>query len=251
MRVVGLGPGSPEHLSPRAKETLEGAEVIVGYKGYIQLIEPGLLKGKEVVSTGMTKEIERCKGAIEKALEGRSTAIVSSGDAGIYGMAGLIMDLLIEQGLVDDLDVEMVPGIPAFTAAASLLGAPLMHDFAVISLSDLLTPWKIIERRAKAALEADFVLVIYNPSSRKRDWQLGRIMDLVREWRGDDAPVGIVRNAMRDGQEVVVGPASEADLSRVDMLSIVFVGNSQTRLVAGKMVTPRGYLSKYGSHKEP
>lgn len=243
--MVGLGPGSPEHLSARAREALEGADVIVGYNGYIQLIHPEVLKGKEVMSTGMTKEMDRCKKAIEMALEGRNTAIVSSGDPGIYGMAGLILELLAEERCLDDLEVEMIPGIPALAAAASLLGAPLMHDFAVISLSDLLTRWETIERRVKAALEADFVLVFYNPRSRRRDWQLGKMMDLVRKYRGDMTPVGVVRNAMRDGQEVTVGPASGLDLSGVDMLSIVLVGNSQTRLMGEKMVTPRGYLDKY------
>jgi precorrin-3B C17-methyltransferase len=247
LKVVGLGPGSPEHLSPKAREALVDADVVVGYKGYLQLIEPEVLKGKEVISTGMTKEIERCRKAIEKALEGKNTAVVSSGDSGIYGMAGLVLELLIEEGRLDDVEVEMVPGVPALAAAAALLGAPLMHDFAVISLSDLLTPWEIIEQRVKAALEADFVLVFYNPRSRKRNWQLGKVMEMVSEYRGNKAPVGIVRNAMRDGQEVIVGSASELDLSCVDMLSIVLVGNSQTRLTGGRMITPRGYMSKYGT----
>jgi len=233
-------------MSPKVREALLGAEVIVGYKGYIRLIEPALLKGKEVISTGMTGEIERCAKAIDRALEGRNTAIVSSGDPGIYGMAGLILELLSEKDCPEDVDVEILPGVPALAAAAALLGAPLTHDFAVISLSDLLTPWEIIEQRVRAALEADFVLVFYNPRSRKRSWQLGRVIEMVRRLRGDETPVGVVRNAMRDGQEVMVGSASRLDPGVVDMLSIVLVGNSQTRLAGGKMITPRGYLDKYG-----
>lgn len=223
----------------------------MGYKGYIHLIDPDVLGGKEIISTGMTREIERCRKAIDKALEGKKAVVVSSGDPGIYGMAGLVLELLMEEGRWNDVEVEMVPGIPALSAAAALLGAPLMHDFAVISLSDLLTPWEVIEHRVKAALEADLVLVLYNPRSRRRDWQLGTIMEMVREYRGDKAPVGIVRNAMRDGQEVVVGSASEVELSGVDMLSTVVVGNSRTRLLGGKMITPRGYLDKYGAAGSP
>ena len=176
MRVVGLGPGSPEYLAPKAREVLERAEVIIGYKGYIKLIDSDLLQGKEIIATGMTQELDRCHAAIDSSLKGKSTAVVCSGDPGIYGMAGLILELLETRGCHAEIDVEIIPGIPALTAAAALLGAPLMHDFAVISLSDLLTPWEIIEKRIGAALEADFVLVLYNPRSKKRNWQRKRAM---------------------------------------------------------------------------
>ena len=245
MTVISLGPGDPEYLAPAARMALERSEVIVVYKTYMDLIEPGLLYGKETISTGMTGEMRRSLIAIEKALEGFETALVSGGDAGIYGMAGLVLELLDEQDLMDKIEVEGIPGIPALSAAASLLGAPLMHDFAVISLSDLMTPWEIIRTRVDAAARADFVLVIYNPRSKKRDWQLKEVRDLILGHRSVDTPVGIVRNAMRKGQSIEISTLSSLDESRVDMLSIVLVGNSRTRVLGGKMVTPRGYLEKY------
>ena len=224
---------------------LEKSEVVVGYRTYVGLIDPDLLKGKETISTGMRGEIHRCKIAIEKTLEGRYTALVSSGDAGIYGMAGLVLELLAENELMERVEFEIIPGIPALSAAAALLGAPLMHDFAVISLSDLMTPWEEIQARVEAAAKADFVIVIYNPRSRKRDWQLGRVRDLIMGCRGGSTPVGIVRNAAREGEAVEITTLSRLDDSRVDMLSILLVGNSRTRVIGNKMITPRGYLEKY------
>ena len=243
---MGLGPGSAEYLAPKAREALEQAEIIIGYKGYIGLLEKDLINRKEIISTGMTGEMQRCNAAIDKAMAGRRCAVVCSGDPGIYGMAGLILELLETRDPRIDLEVEIIPGIPALAAAAALLGAPLMHDFAVISLSDLLTPWEVIEKRIKAALEADFVLVLYNPRSKKRKWQLDRAMDMVIEHRGAKVPVGVVKNAMREGQDVWACPASELNVEGIDMVSIVLVGNSTTRLSMGKMlITPRGYLNKY------
>jgi len=232
-------------LAPRARQALEQARVIVGYRTYLALIEPSLLEGKETLSTGMMDEIRRCQSAIEEALKGRDTAVVSSGDAGIYGMAGLILELLDGQQLTDRVEVEVIPGTPAFAAAASLLGAPLMHDFACISLSDLLTPWEVILSRIEATAKADFVLVLYNPRSKKRHWQLGAALDLIRRHRNGSTPVGIVKNAMREGQSVEVTTLSMLDESRVDMLSILLVGNSRTRMAGKRMVTPRGYMEKY------
>ena len=249
MTAVSLGPGDPHYLAPRAKEALLQAEVIVGYKTYMDLIDPELLKGKEAISTGMMDEIRRCEMAIEKALDGKDTAVVSSGDAGIYGMAGLILELLAEQGLLDKVEVEVIPGIPALSAAAALLGAPLMHDFAVISLSDLMTPWEVIQSRIEAAVKADFVLVIYNPRSKKRSWQLDKVRELILEHRDKQTPVGIVRNAMRNGQSLKITTLSNLDKSGVDMLSILVVGNSFTRVLGGRMVTPRGYMGKYRDRK--
>jgi len=249
LTAVSLGPGDPHYLAPRAKETLLQAEVIVGYKTYMDLIDPELLKGKEAISTGMMDEIRRCQVAIEKTLDGKDTAVVSSGDAGIYGMAGLILELLAEQDLLDKVEVEVIPGIPALSAAAALLGAPLMHDFAVISLSDLMTPWEVIQSRIEAAVKADFVLVIYNPRSKKRNWQLDKVRELILEHRDKQTPVGIVRNAMRDGQSLKITTLSNLDKSGVDMLSILVVGNSLTRVLGGRMVTPRGYMGKYRDRK--
>jgi len=225
------------------------ADVIVAYKTYMDLIGPEILEGKETISTGMTGEIRRCRMAIDQALAGKDTAVVSSGDSGIYGMAGLVLELLADEGLLDKVDVEVIPGVPALSAAAALLGAPIMHDFAVISLSDLMTPWELIEERVEAAARADFVLAIYNPRSKKRAWQLGRVRDILLKYRSGDTPVGIVWNAARSGESVRITTLSRMDESAVDMLSILLVGNSRTRIIGDRMVTPRGYLEKYGDKK--
>ena len=241
---MSLGPGDPDYLAPRARGVLMDASVIVGYRTYMQLIEPAVLEGKETIETGMTDEIQRCQMAIEKALEGKDTAVVSSGDAGIYGMAGLVLQLLEERKLLGEVNVEVIPGIPALSAAAALLGAPLMHDFAVISLSDLLTPWEVIQSRVEAAAKADFVIVLYNPKSKKRTWQLDRAIEMISEYRSGETPVGLVRNAMREAQAVRITTLSHLDKSEVDMLTILLVGNSQTQIMGEKMVTPRGYEVK-------
>jgi precorrin-3B C17-methyltransferase len=232
-------------MTPHARRALLEADVILGYKGYMELLEPMLLEAKETIATGMKGEIDRCQTAIARALAGQDAAMVSSGDAGIYGMAGLILELLGSQGLMDRVEVEVIPGVPALAAAAALLGAPLMHDFAVISLSDLMTPWEVIQARVAAAARADFVLVIYNPRSKRRQLQLPQALKHVRESRGQQTPVGIVKDAMRAGQSIEVTTLGEMDVSRVDMRSILIIGNSQTRVLDGKMVTPRGYLEKY------
>ncbi len=246
---MGLGPGSPEFLAPAAREAIANAQVVVGYNGYIGLVDKRLLQGKEVISTGMRGEVERCLRAIERALMGLDTVIVSSGDPGIYGMAGLVLELIEREGLQDLMEIEVIPGIPALSAAAALLGAPLMHDFSVVSLSDLLTPWELIIKRVRAALEADFVLVIYNPRSRRRTWQLQEVLKEVKKGKGSALPVGIVRNAAREGQKVAVVKAGDVDPDSIDMLTILIIGNSQTRVVGSKMVTPRGYMEKY-QHKQ-
>lgn len=186
--------------------------------------------------------MERCRKAIDLAQSGMATCLVSSGDAGIYGMAGLCLEILEQGGLLDALDCEIVPGIPALAAAAALLGAPLMHDFAVISLSDLLTPWEKIAQRLDLAAQADFVLAIYNPRSRGRDRHLAQALNIVSRHKAATTPVGLVRNAFRNGQDVFVCTLDVVPLERVDMLSILFIGNSQTRLAGNRMLTPRGYL---------
>ena len=249
LSIVSLGPGDPQYLAPRARTALERAEVIVGYKTYMELIEPELLVEKETISTGMMKEISRCQMAIDKACQGKDTALVSSGDAGIYGMAGLVLELLAEQDLVDHMEVEVIPGISSLSAAAALLGAPLMHDFAVISLSDLMTPWEVIEARIEAAAKADFVLVIYNPKSKKREWQLDKALNMIRKYRSGHTPTGIVRNAAREGESIDLTTISRMNESQVDMLSIILIGNSKTRIMGEKMVTPRGYMKKYRNNE--
>ena len=248
--VVGLGPGDAALLPPLARAALLRAQAIVGYKGYIELVEQDILAGRQVVSTGMTGEVERCNAAIDLACSGTETVVVSSGDAGVYAMAGLVLELVDARGLARELDVEVVPGIPALCAAAALLGAPLMHDFAVISLSDLLTPWEVIERRVTAAAGADFVIVLYNPRSTRRKEHLPRALAAIGAHRQGTTPVGLVRHAFRPGQEVTVTSLDALDPEAVDMQSILLVGNSATRLVDAargpRMLTPRGYAGKYG-----
>ncbi len=237
-------------------------ETVVGYTTYIELIRP-LVSEKEIVSTGMTREIQRVERAIEIALEGTACAIVSSGDAGIYAMAGLALELCRSRGIslisaqrpkADGTDakrpeaglmIEVVPGIPALCAGAALLGAPLTHDFATISLSDLLTPWETIEARLEAAAKADFVIVLYNPKSKKRDWQLKRAQEIILRHRPPDTPTGIVTGAMREDQAVGLISLEELDRAPVGMQTTVFIGNSATRAYEEFMITPRGYGKKY------
>ena len=251
LTVVGLGPGDTRLMAPLASEALSSAQVVAGYGTYMDLIPTELLSGKRIISTGMTGEVERCSKAIEAALSGQDTVVVSGGDAGVYGMAGLVLELLEAKGLLDILDFQVIPGIPALAGAAALLGAPLTHDFACVSLSDLLTPWERIGKRLAAAASADFVLVIYNPRSRRREELLDRALEIIGKSRTPDTPAGIVRQAWREGQTIWTGPLSEVDPEGVDMLTLVVVGNSQTRLVGGRMLTPRGYSGKYDMGKKP
>jgi precorrin-3B C17-methyltransferase len=236
---VGLGPGGLEDLTLRAKAALEAADCVVGYTRYVELVKP-LISGKEVFSTGMTHEVERCEKAISLAREGKLVAVVSSGDSGIYGMAGLIFELLSGDNSVA---VEVIPGVPAFVAASSLLGAPLMHDFASISLSDLLTDWTLIETRCELAAKADFVIALYNPKSSKRVEGLGKALEVIGRYRQGSTPVGIVRNASRKDEEVIVTTLKEAPsfAEKIDMLTILIIGNSSTFSEGGRLITPRGY----------
>ncbi len=221
--------------------------MLVGYTPYLELVPDGLKQDKTIYSSGMKKELERATQAIEFALSGRETVMVSSGDAGIYGMAGLILELLEKRGLLESVPCEVIPGIPALCAAAALLGAPLMHDFAVISLSDLLTPWELIEKRLTAAAAADFSIVLYNPRSKRRTGQLERALELITAHRSPQTPVGLVRNAYRDNQCVRAFRLDAFNPEDADMLSIVLIGNSSSRLAGNKIITPRGYLEKYSS----
>lgn len=253
LTVAGLGPGDAGLLAPLARQAIAAAETVVGYATYIDLIEPELLAGKDVLRGRMTGEVERCGQAVDAAVSGKNTVVVSSGDAGIYGMAGLVLEILEARGLLAEVPFEVTPGIPALAAAAALLGAPLMHDFAVISLSDLLTPREVIMRRVIAAAEADFVIVLYNPRSKKRHDLLAQALHEISRRRGANTPVGLVRNAFREEQETDVTTIADFDPARVDMLSLLVIGNESTRaLKVGNgqkerllMLTPRGYAGKY------
>ena len=245
LTLVGIGPGDRDSLSPRAYRAICGSEIIVGYRVYLQLINE-LLTGKEVISSGMTQELGRAQMAIEKALAGRHVCLVSSGDAGIYGMAGVILELLKEEEAAK-VKIEIIPGITAASSCASLLGAPLMNDFAAISLSDLLTDLGIIEKRIKAACQGDFVIVFYNPKSKKRTRPFETAWQILMKHRSPQTPVGIVRNAGRVDQEVVLTSLGKmATLKRIDMGTTVIVGNSRTYTKGRYMITPRGYDKKEG-----
>ena len=235
--VVGLGPGGVEQMTRRAQETLAACDVIAGYNVYIDLIKDDY-KDKEFLSTGMRKEVERCKLAIEEALKGKTVAMVSSGDAGVYGMAGIMYQIAADY---PELEVEVIPGITAACSGAAVLGAPLISDFTLISLSDLLTPWEKIEKRLDLASQADFVICLYNPSSFKRHDYLQKACDIMLKNQRADVPAGIVRNIGREGEEYEIMTLAELRDAQVDMFSTVIIGNSQTEVINNKMVTPRGY----------
>lgn len=236
--AVGLGPGGADGMTVRAKNVLEACDVIVGYTVYIDLVRDAF-PDKTYLSTPMRKEVDRVRLALETASTGKTVAMICSGDAGVYGMSGLCEELLPEY---PGVELITVPGVSAMLSGAAILGAPLMHDFAVISLSDLLTPWEKIEKRLLAAAEADFVICLYNPSSHKRRDYLARACELVLRFASPETVCGIARNIGRDGEETRVLTLAELRDTEVDMFSTVFIGNSQTKIVNGKMVTPRGYL---------
>lgn len=246
---MGLGPGGGEYLTFRARQVLEQAQTIAGYKNYIRLLQPELLQDKNIISTGMTAEIERCNQALDAAEQGSHTALVCSGDPGVYALAGLVLELLQQRPDPDAIPVQIIPGVPAMCAASALLGAPLGHDFASVSLSDLLTPWEVIESRLHAAGQADFALVLYNPRSSKRDWQLESAIQILQQYRTPDTPVGVVRNAGRKGEQVLITSLNKVRPELVDMSSIVLIGSSQTRAQGLWMFTPRGYMQKYNTNK--
>ena len=236
--VIGIGPGSRNLMTEEAIKAIEDSEVIVGYKTYINLITE-FIGDKEVVQNGMRKEIERCKQAIEIAKTGKTVAVISSGDAGIYGMAGLILELLTKEEA--DVKVKVVPGVTASIGAAAVLGAPIMHDFCHISLSDLLTPWDVIEKRLRLAAEADFVGCLYNPRSKGRSEHLARAFDIMGEFKDGNTPVGIVKDVGRAKEEKFVCTFDTMDFERVDMTTMVVVGNKSTFIHDDLMITPRGY----------
>lgn len=236
---MGIGPGSVEHITVRAKEEIERADVIVGYATYVDLIRPLIKPTAEVITGRMGEEIERARIAVKKALDNKRVAVISSGDAGVYGMAGPVLEVAEAEGV--NIPIEVIPGVTAATAGAARLGAPIMGDFAVISLSDILTPWSEIEKRLRAAAESDFVIVIYNPQSRTRREPIVKAYQILMEYRGADTPVGIVQNVGRQGEKAVITTLKEMINHEIDMATTIIIGNSKTRRVGGKMVTSRGY----------
>jgi len=258
--IVGIGPGDIQHLTPAARTAIEEAEVIIGYRTYLDLIQ-GLLRGKEVISSEMRQEIERCKRAVELASQGKRVTIVCGGDPGIYAMAGLVFEILKGSERLQvastkikgnynyknssPADVEVIPGVAAFNAAAARLGAPLMHDFASVSLSDLLTPWEVIEKRLEAAAKADFVIILYNPKSTGRQGHIQKARDVILRFKSPQTPVGIVKSAMRDNEKVIITDLEDMLNQDIDMQSIVIIGNSQTFIWNKRMITPRGYEKKF------
>lgn len=238
--VAGIGPGSPQDITPAVLQAVSQSDAVVGYKYYFQFIEQYLRPDATCIDTGMKKERDRARLAFELAEEGKTVCVISSGDAGIYGMTPLIYEMAAERN--SDIEIIPLPGISAFQKAASLLGAPIGHDFCVISMSDLMTPWAVIEKRIKASAEADFVTAIYNPKSHGRYWQLYRLVEIFRSVRADSTPVGYVRQAGRDEQEVHVTTLGEFDPEDIDMFTVVIIGNSQSYFSdARKFITPRGY----------
>jgi len=235
--VVGLGPGGVEFMTAQARAALERADVLCGYTVYVDMVRE-LFPDKETYTTPMRQELDRCRWALEKASRGRTVALVCSGDAGVYGMAGPLLQLGSE---FPEVDVEVVPGVTAALSGAALLGAPLGHDFCVISLSDLLTPWAVIEKRLECAAQGDFAICIYNPASKKRADYLQRACDILLRHKSPNTLCGWVRNIGRAGEEKKLLTLAQLREERVDMFTTVFVGSSTTQDVNGNMVTPRGY----------
>jgi precorrin-3B C17-methyltransferase len=235
--VIGIGPGDEKNMTAACRDAVEQSDVIVGYSKYVELIAP-LYPQKRTLDTPMTRETERCRKALLLAAQGETVAVVCSGDAGVYGMAGLIYELS-EQ--FPPIDIEVIPGVTAALAGAAVLGAPLTHDFAVVSLSDLLTPWELIEKRLSCAAAADFCVALYNPASKKRCDYLQSACDIFLRHKSPETVCGLVRNIGREGQRAEIMPLEQLGRAQTDMFTTVFIGNAQTKKLNGKMVTPRGY----------
>jgi precorrin-3B C17-methyltransferase len=244
LAVIGLGPGAIDLMAPRARIALEQAEIVVGYRTYLDLVRDCLNPASEVLSSSMMQEIDRCRKALELAGEGRQVALVCGGDPGIYAMAGLVFELA--RSMDATVPIDIIPGIAALNSCAAILGAPLMHDFAAVSLSDLMTPWEMIERRIEAVAPADFVVVIYNPKSKKRTDQIVRAREIMLAHRSPDTPVGIVSGATREHETVRLTTLANMLDEEIGMQTTVIIGNSQTYIWRDRMVTPRGYSKKYG-----
>jgi precorrin-3B C17-methyltransferase len=246
LSVVGIGPGAEEHTTPAALRAIQDAELVVGYTTYIRLVRH-LLDGKDVVKTGMTEEIGRARAAVERARAGANVAIISSGDAGVYGMASLVFQVLREFGWKrgESPELRLIPGMTALNSTGSLVGAPLGHDFCAISLSDLLTPWPVITRRIEAAASADFVIGLYNPASGRRTRQIVEAQEIIRRHRDGSTPVALVKSAYRKLQSVELSDLDHFLEFEIGMLTTVLVGSSNTIVYEGYMITPRGYTNKY------
>ena len=244
--VVGIGPGTQDHATPAALKAIAESQLVVGYTTYIKLVRH-LLEGKEIVKTGMTEEIGRARAAIERARDGATVSLISSGDAGVYGMAGLVFQVLKEMGWKrgDSPELRLIPGMTALNSCASLVGAPLVHDSCSISLSDLLTPWSVIERRIEAAAGADFVIGLYNPASGRRTRQIVDAQTIIRRHREGSTPVALVKSAYRHMEQVVLTDLDTFLDYEIGMLTTVIIGSSNTFMFEGYMVTPRGYTNKY------
>ncbi len=241
LTVIGLGPGAGADLTGRARAALEEADLIIGYTAYIDLIKDEF-SHKEMASTGMRKEVDRCRMAVEAATKGKNVAVVCSGDSGVYGMAGLIYEVSQE---FSPIEIDVIPGITAACGGAAVLGAPLTHDFALISLSDLMTPWELIEKRLANAADADFVLCLYNPRSHSRPEYLKKACEILLKHKKPETVCAYVQNIGRNGETARILPLSElVDCEEVDMFTTVFIGNCQTTVINGKMVTPRGYMQR-------
>ncbi|HNS56332.1 MAG TPA: precorrin-3B C(17)-methyltransferase [Smithellaceae bacterium] len=236
--VVGIGPGGPEDRTRRAEKAIAESNVVAGYKMYLDLIKD-LTEGKKIISSGMTREVERCRAALDSAAQGNVVALVSSGDAGIYGMAGLALEL--NHALEFHVPIETIPGVTSATAAAARIGSPLMLDFAVISLSDLLLSWETIRKRIEAVAGADLVIALYNPKSKKRTLHLKEAVAILLNCRPGSTPVGIVTDAGRPDEKIVLTSLDKVLEAEINMTSIVIIGNSTSKIIDGKFITPRGY----------
>lgn len=251
--IVGVGPGYHDHMTFRAKEVISESDIIVGYETYVNLVQD-LIEGKTVYRYAMTQEVERAHQCIDLAKSGKIVSLVSSGDPGIYGMAGLIYETLAETGWnpQDGLSVEIIPGVSALNSCASIIGSPLMTDFAVVSMSDLLVPWEIIEQRVESAAQGDFVIVVYNPASKKRIHQLQDTRKILLKYRKPTTPVAIIKGAFRDSQDVVLTNLEDLPnhADQLGMISTVIIGNSSTYTYKDLMINPRGYKSKYNLEEQ-
>ncbi len=242
--LIGLGPGDRAQRTFQAEEALERSAVIVGYQRYLALLGPRPV-GQRIISSEISQEVDRAEQALDLAAAGKVVALVSGGDVGVYAMAGVVFEVLAKRGWQpgERLDIEVIPGVSAAQAAAALLGAPLMHDFACISLSDLLTPWEQIATRLDKAAQADFVLCLYNPASQRRTWQLRQAHKILLRHKDAHTPVGIVANAYREGQNIALTNLGQMLEHTIDMRTVVVIGNAETFILGDRMVTPRGYLA--------
>jgi precorrin-3B C17-methyltransferase len=238
--LAGIGPGDHKTMTNHCIAVFRNCDVVVGYKRYVELAEP-FIEQQQVISSGMTQEVERCNKAIQEAAKGKRVALISSGDSGVYGMAGLALEIVNKKKLWDKFAIEIIPGVPVIHAAAARLGAPLMNDYAVISLSDLLTPWEVIEKRLQHAAQSDMVICLYNPKSKKRTTHIKEAKNILLQYRKSDTPVGIARNVGRKGEAITLTTISRMLRYKIDMVTIIIVGNSATQVLNNRMVTQRGY----------